>query len=165
MIIGVVADTHIAKPDRKLPEPLVAGLYGVDLIVHAGDWTTMQVYEQLACLAPVVGVYGNADDEEVKQHFKQKEVLRLEGYEIGVVHGDGKGKTTRRRALDAFAGESLDLLIFGHSHIPLLEPHGEILLFNPGSPTDKRRQPLYTYGLVELSDSLQVRHCSYAAKS
>jgi len=154
MRIGVVADTHLPKKGQHLPDQLVAGLRGCSLILHAGDWTSLAVYELLQALAPVQGVYGNVDEPAVKERFPALLRFSLEGYQIGVVHGhEGKGRSTPERALGAFQDQPVDLVIFGHSHIPLLEEREGVLLFNPGSPTDKRREATFSYGIIELTAS------------
>jgi uncharacterized protein len=136
--IAVIADTHMPKRAKKLPQSLVNGIHDTDIIIHAGDWTTMEVYQELSLIAPVLGVSGNVDTPEVKDKVGEKLIIDKQGYKIGVVHGHlGKKKTTPERALEAFKGEALDLILFGHSHIPYKQYHGDILLFNPGSPTDK----------------------------
>jgi len=119
MKIGIISDTHLPKKGKQLPAAVIQALQEADLIIHAGDWSSMEVYEELSHLAPVKGVYGNIETEDILIHFPQKLYLELAGYRIGVVHGDkGKGKTTPDRAFSAFADEKVDLIIFGHSHIP-----------------------------------------------
>lgn len=153
MIIGVVSDTHLTGRSRKLPPVLIEGLRLADAILHAGDWMTLDVYEELSRIAPVQGVAGNGDGEEIIRHFGMKRVAVCEGIRIGIVHGhEGTGRTTPERARRAFLEDPPDIVVFGHSHIPLKEQAGSVLLFNPGSPTDKRRQPLYSYGLIHIRD-------------
>ncbi|HEU5141098.1 MAG TPA: metallophosphoesterase family protein [Bacillales bacterium] len=165
MKIGLVSDTHMPGHGKELPEVLKEGLRGVDLIIHAGDWQTLDVYDSFREIAPVEGVAGNVDGNEVISRFRQKKLLELEGYRIGVVHGHlGKGRTTPERALRTFEGEHVDLVIFGHSHIPFDDEIEGVRLFNPGSPTDKRRQPEFSYGLLTLGDSLSLQHVYYKDK-
>jgi putative phosphoesterase len=165
MRIGIVADTHMPRSAKKLPDALVKGLQGVHSILHLGDWTSLNVAEWLEQIAPVDGVAGNNDGEAVAARFGRKKVLELAGYRIGMVHGDGIRKTTEARAWEAFAGERVDVILFGHSHIPLGKQEKGVLLFNPGSPTDKRRQPLFSYGILELSDTIDAKHYFYSDKS
>jgi hypothetical protein len=166
MKIGVVSDTHMPGHAKQLPQALKKGLEGVDLILHAGDWQTPEVVEQFRQMAPVEGVTGNVDSAEIMQILKQKLLLDLEGFRIGIVHGHmGKGKTTPERARNAFADEDVDLIIFGHSHIPFDEVVNGVRLFNPGSPTDKRRQPRFSYGILTLEEKLTARHIYYEDKS
>lgn len=153
MKIGVVSDTHLSdRRSVRLPEALVQGLSGVELIVHAGDWISPRVVEELEQIAPVEGVAGNNDGLDIIDRFGYKRIVEAASVRIGLIHGDGLAKTTERRAFDAFEGENVHAIVFGHSHTPYLEWKSGILLFNPGSPTDKRRQPLYSYGILEIQE-------------
>lgn len=141
-----------------LPEALKLGLQQADLILHAGDWTSLDVVDQLLNYAPVYGVAGNNDGAELAKRWGYSRIVECEGKRIGLVHGHGRSGTTERRAMDAFTGQMVDAIVFGHSHVPLCKKQNGILMFNPGSPTDKRRQPTYSYGVLELSKgSLQGR--------
>lgn len=164
MRIAVISDTHMPKRAKKLPEILIEGLRGTELIIHAGDWTTIEVYKELQTLAPVIGVRGNIDPPELP--FEEKLTIVIKGYRIGVVHGHvGKKKTTPERAYEAFQNQKLDLIVFGHSHIPYKQYLGEKLLFNPGSPTDKRFQPQFSYGIVTLGETLDAEHFYFDRKN
>ena len=163
MRIALISDTHLPKRAKKLPEFLMNGLRGAELIIHAGDWTTYEVYDALQSIAPVVGVRGNVDLPELP--FEEKITIVVKGYRIGVVHGHvGKKKTTPDRAYEAFQGQELDMIVFGHSHIPYKQYHGETLLFNPGSPTDKRFQPQFSFGIVTLGETLDAEHFYFDQK-
>jgi len=150
MKIGLLSDTHIPKRAKHLPRAVVEAFAGVDLILHAGDWQTLDVYEALQEIAPVEGVAGNVDGDELVQKFGKVKRFVWHGVRVGLVHGDGEGKTTEKRALAAFADDPVDLIVFGHSHIPLVRTVGDTTLFNPGSPTDKRRQPAFSCGLLTI---------------
>lgn len=154
MRIGVVSDTHL-RTGKPLPRELIKGLNGVDMILHAGDWTSMDVADQLEAIAPLDGVAGNNDGHDIIERFKLSKVLELGKYRFGIVHGDGFRTTTELRAWNTFAGQQVDVIIFGHSHIPLQVIHEGVLLFNPGSPTDKRWQPQYSYGIIELGEEIR----------
>ncbi|WP_409347026.1 metallophosphoesterase family protein [Paenibacillus sp. MBLB4367] len=160
MIIGIVSDTHITGRARSLPDALVQGLRQVDAIIHAGDWVTMEVAEELSKFAPIHGVAGNGDGEELVRRFGRKTIVEFQGVRIGIVHGhEGPGKSTPERASRAFHDERTDLIVFGHSHIPFMERNGQTVLFNPGSPTDKRRQPDYSFGMLTIHDGkFSVNH-------
>jgi putative phosphoesterase len=157
--IAVVADTHLPRFGRALPAALVRGIAEarVERILHAGDWTQPFALELLLRLAPVDGVAGNNDGPELHERFGTHRILELGGTRIGLTHGHlGPGATTPARAQRAFAAEpagSLAAIVFGHSHIPLVErrPDGTWLV-NPGSPTDRRRQPLYSWALLTIED-------------
>lgn len=158
MKIVVIGDTHIPKRAKNLPELLVSDLKASDLIIHTGDWQPMEVYEEIKSYGNVVGVHGNVDDERLQKLLPEKVMLELEGWKIAVTHGHGKGQTTEKRALAAFNENEVDCVIFGHSHIPLLKKNENVILFNPGSPTDKRRQTHYSYGIITLHNKLDVKH-------
>ncbi len=164
MKVCVISDTHMPRRVGYFPAPLIEGLQEADLIIHAGDWQTMEVYEELKIYAPVEGVAGNVDGDDIIQHFGKKKIVSLGGFRIGIVHGDGQYKTTLQRAADAFQEEQVDAVIFGHSHIPLFKQIGGKILFNPGSPTDKRRQPRYSYGMMTIGDRLVFEHRFYDEK-
>ncbi|MBM7094425.1 metallophosphoesterase [Bacillus sp. H-16] len=157
MRIVILGDTHIPKRGKELPERLIKELSGADHIIHTGDWITMEVYDKLKCFAPVDGVYGNADDESVRERFRDKEILIFNNLKIGLVHGHGEKKTTERRAMEAF-DENLDCVLFDHSHIPYLRYHNKTLLFNPGSVTDKRKLPFYSFGIMTIDKDISVSH-------
>ncbi|CAI6033145.1 metallophosphoesterase family protein [Cohnella sp. JJ-181] len=170
MKILVVADTHMPRMSKRLPSALLRELTDAAAIIHAGDWTRMSVYEALAAYAPVYGVVGNNDGPEIAARFGMRELLTLDGCRIGVVHGHGAPLRTKTEAyaLSAFKSEKLDAIVYGHSHVPILrrEPAGGMLIFNPGSPTDKRRQPRYSFGIMETKDGkLSARHVYYTDKS
>lgn len=159
MLIGVLSDTHIPYRAKRLPEIVLNKLNGVDLIIHAGDWQTIEVYDVLRTIAPVEGVAGNTDGEEVIRRLGWKKIIQAGPYRIGIVHGHGGDRTkTVDRALNTFSSDQVDVIIFGHSHIPLLEERDGIILFNPGSPTDKRRQPKYSFGLVQITNQIVAKH-------
>jgi len=152
MRIVVLSDTHMPRSAKSLPAPVVKALATADHILHAGDWTTPAVADLLAGYAPLDGVAGNNDGPELVKRFGYKKRLELGGIRIGIVHGHGSKGTTEGRAWDAWRGERLDVILFGHSHVPLYKKKDGVLLFNPGSPTDKRRQPVYTFGVWDIED-------------
>lgn len=111
----------------------------------------------LSAFSKVDGVHGNVDGPEVKNLFPEKKIIQAGKFRIGLVHGHGKGKTTERRAIEAFKGEDVDCIIYGHSHIPVQKFSDGILLINPGSPTDKRKQKQFSYAILEAGDELAAR--------
>ncbi|GFZ87537.1 phosphoesterase [Paenibacillus marchantiophytorum] len=164
MRIGVISDTHLSARVPKLPDELIRGLQGVDLIIHAGDWVSDHVIDLVEAIAPCESVAGNNDGPEIIDRYGLRKILSLGGYRIGLIHGDGFRKTTEERAREAFLTERPDVVIFGHSHIPYKQTIDGILMFNPGSPTDKRRQPNYSYGILELSETIHAEHFYYESK-
>jgi putative phosphoesterase len=151
MRIGVVSDTHMPVRARSLPAQLFTGLLDVDMILHAGDLVDLQVLAELSVLAPVYAVYGNVDPVEVRRHLPRTRIVEAGSYRIGLVHGNGPGNNTPERALHTFS--DVDCVVFGHSHCALCEQRGKVLLFNPGSPTDKRWSEKHSYGILTVIDS------------
>jgi len=126
----------------------------VERILHVGDWTQPFVLDLLGSIAPTDGVAGNNDPPELVARLGRRKIVVVEGVRLGLTHGDlGPGRTTPQRALRAFEDEAgLAAILFGHSHIPLVErlPDGRWLV-NPGSPTDKRRQRRFSWALLEVA--------------
>ena len=152
-----MSDTHLPRFGRVLPRALLDGFEaaGIDRIVHAGDWTDPLALTLLETVAPVDGVAGNNDGPVLHERFGTRRVLDIDGVRIGLTHGHlGPGSTTPERAGRAFEDEKhLGAIVFGHSHIPLVErvPSGTWLV-NPGSPTDRRRQPACSWALMTIED-------------
>jgi uncharacterized protein len=165
MKIVVLSDTHIPKKAKGFPPKLVSDLQEADLIIHAGDWQTIEVYRELSQYGQLVGVSGNVDSPELGKLLNNREIIKIENFRIGVVHGHGSGKTTEKRARAAFLKGEVDCIIFGHSHIPLLKKEDGLVLFNPGSATDKRRQKQYSYGMITLASEPTFEHIFYDKKS
>ena len=140
----VLADTHIPRRARALPDALIPHLARADLIIHAGDLMDPAVLDGLAAQAPVVAVRGNLDPPEAGL----PETLEFEfgGAKVAVIHDSGPKRRRWSRMRRRFPGARV--LVFGHSHIPWLEDEDGLLLLNPGSPTDKRRQPEHTFALL-----------------
>jgi putative phosphoesterase len=151
----VVSDTHLPRFGQHLPPALERGLReaGVELILHLGDMTSVDVPGWFEAIAPFDGVAGNNDGEAIRHRFGRRKLLVLDGVRVGLAHGDeGRERSTLERALGCLAAETPDVVLFGHSHVPYLAQHGPTLVLNPGSPTDKRRQPRYTWATLDLRD-------------
>jgi len=152
MKIGLVSDTHLPRFGKDLPAVLKQGLIAqrVELILHMGDFTNLAVADMFRRIAPFDAVAGNNDPEEICRSFRRRKILPMAGLRIGMIHGDGTRKTTLERAVDAFADDGVDVILFGHSHNPYCKLHGDVWLVNPGSPTDKRRNQSYSYAVLEI---------------
>ncbi len=153
MKVGIVGDTHLPRFGDRLPAAVREGLRdeGVELILHLGDFTGLEVPALFEALAPLEAVAGNNDPPALVARFGRRKILKLAGVRVGLVHGDGRGGTTASRSLAAFAGEPVDVVCFGHSHQPLCERRDSVWVVNPGSPTDKRGQPRYSYAILEIA--------------
>lgn len=156
--IVIVSDTHIPMRAKKLPRILVDACQEADFIIHAGDWQTLDVYYQFAAYAETDGVTGNVDPWEIADRFGKSKILTFGNLRIGIVHGDGLRQTTEQRAFETFKEEKVDIIVFGHSHIPVMREVEGVILFNPGSPTDKRMQPQYSFGLLEIGETWELKH-------
>ena len=150
--IGVVSDTHFPRFGRALPDALERGLRRarVERILHLGDMTDLLAVPLFEAIAPFDAVAGNNDGAAIRERFGRKKIVTVEDVRIGMVHGDGKRGTTQQRAVDAFAGEDVDVILFGHSHRPVVTRNHGVLVANPGSPTDKRLNPLYSYAVLTV---------------
>ena len=133
-----------------LPAAVREAASGVDLIVHAGDWVSESVLDELETLGPVLGVWGNNDGDDLRSRLPEIARAEIDGVRVAVVHETG-ASLGREKRMDA-AFPDADLLVFGHSHIPwdTVTPNG-LRLLNPGSPTDRRRQPACTLMTATLS--------------
>ncbi|MFM6851752.1 MAG: metallophosphoesterase family protein [Terrabacter sp.] len=151
MRVLVLSDTHAPRRWKACPPALVPELDRADVVLHAGDVCTPDVLDLLATHAPVHVVMGNNDVPEVAE-WGAPETLEVElaGVRVGMVHDSGQkqGRTARLHRLFPTA----DLVVFGHSHIPLDESGDGVRILNPGSPTDRRRQPAGTYAVLDLRD-------------
>jgi hypothetical protein len=150
-----VSDTHAPRRWKSCPPAVAQQLRGADLILHAGDVCTAAVLDELAQYAPVTAVLGNNDGPDVAAWGAPETVqLTLEGVRIAMIHDSGAATGRLRRMRARFP--QADLVVFGHSHIPLDETGASLRIFNPGSPTDRRRQPHGTLGLLQVDDGALV---------
>ena len=150
MRLLVLSDTHIPDHAKSLPAGLVPALRKADLILHAGDVTSPRLLDELSSYAPVHAARGNNDGDEVAAWGALEEVaLQVEGIRVAMVHMSGPARGRERRLLRRFP--QAGLIVFGHSHIPMNYAHQGVRLFNPGSPTWKRRQAFHTYGAVNVA--------------
>ena len=149
MRVAVISDTHLPRGTRRLPDRCVAELEAADLILHAGDFATAEVLAHLERIGPPVhAVHGNVDEAALRARLPESRVVEAGGARIGMVHdaGPATGRLDRMRVRFPDA----DAVVFGHSHIPLHEERDGFQIFNPGSPTDRRRQPQHTMGVAEI---------------
>jgi putative phosphoesterase len=152
MRLLIISDTHVPARAKDLPSRLWEEVAAADVVIHAGDWVRASLVDELAeRSARLVGVYGNNDGPDVRSRLPEVARVTLDGLRLAVVHETGS-KAGRETRADRDYPET-DLLIFGHSHIPWdsVSPAGMRLL-NPGSPTDRRRQPACTYLTAEIAE-------------
>jgi putative phosphoesterase len=151
VVIAVISDTHMPRGPRRLPDACAERLRNADAILHAGDLMELEVLHMLQGLGPPVhAVRGNVDSAELQARLPLQRQLDLGGAKVGMVHDAGpragRLERLRRRFPDARA------VVFGHSHIPLHETRNGFQIFNPGSPTERRRSPHHTMGIATVAD-------------
>jgi putative phosphoesterase len=149
--LAIVSDTHLPRGSRAIPPRCVELMRGADAILHAGDFAELEVLRSLRAIGPpVYGVTGNVDAPELYVELPSARVVKADGVRIAMLHdagpADGRLERMRRRFPHA------DAVVFGHSHLPLLEERDGFAIFNPGSPTERRRAPRHTMGLATVQD-------------
>lgn len=149
MRILVISDTHIPRTANDLPRQIYDEIKNVDMIMHAGDFAEIALYDKLATLKPVTAVYGNMDSTALHQTLKAKEIVEAEGFAIGLIHGHGAPRDLMETVRREFKG--VDAIVYGHSHASENTVKDKILFFNPGSPTDKVFTAINTYGILEIT--------------
>jgi len=150
--IGIISDTHIPH-FKKLPDAIWEHFAGVELIIHAGDLSVLSVTKELETIAPVVAVQGNVEEDEVIHALPIKREIVVGHCRIGIVHILGDSHNREKIARQEFPNARV--VIYGHSHIPWNEDRNGLLLFNPGSATDRRRQPRCSTGMLYIDDQTQ----------
>ncbi|HVE69272.1 MAG TPA: metallophosphoesterase family protein [Solirubrobacteraceae bacterium] len=155
MLLAIISDTHLPRGPRRLPQACVDRLETADLILHAGDFSSATFLHALESIGSVAGVHGNVDDREVRRRMPERRVVEAGGARIAMVHDAGPALGRVERMRRRFPG--VDAVVFGHSHIPLLERasggrRGRFQIFNPGSPTERRRSPHHTMGMARVED-------------
>src|SRR5215208_4997071 len=151
MLVAVISDTHLPRGARRLPDPFVEHIQAADLLLHAGDFMTVEVLRELERIGPpLLGVHGSVDSAELRRRLPAERVVAVGDARIAMVHdaGPGRGRLERMRRR---YGDVADALVFGHSHMPLHERASDgFQIFNPGSPTARRRAPAHTMGLASV---------------
>lgn len=174
MKLGVISDTHLSGAGCKKPvgrvclgisgdverlrqalEPYFAG---VQAVLHAGDILDASVLEMLSRFGPVHAVCGNMDPQAARARLPEKQLLELGNFRIGLIHGWGSPNGLAARVRSRFAKESPDCIVFGHSHSPYDLLEDDILMFNPGSATDRRFAPRRTVGILHLDNRIWGEH-------
>lgn len=148
----LIADTHLPKRAKVLPAQVWDEVEAADLVIHAGDWVSEELLDELQDRSrKLLGCWGNNDGPGLRARLPEVGTAVIDGVRIAVVHETGTDKGRETRMQDAFP--DTDLLVFGHSHIPwdTTTPNG-LRLLNPGSPTDRRRQPYCTYMVAHIDD-------------
>jgi uncharacterized protein len=149
-LIAVLSDTHMPKGNRRLPEHCVELICAAEAVIHAGDFSAASVLAELRALCPtLLAVHGNVDEPGLRRALPEELQVEVGKQSLAIVHdaGPAKGRLARMRRRFPAA----DAVVFGHSHLPLHEKEGDFQIFNPGSPTERRRAPRASMGLLTCS--------------
>lgn len=149
--IVVISDTHIPRAAQEMPQAVYDAIKKADMVMHAGDFVELEFLEKLKQIKDTIGVYGNMDSKALRDVLKQKEVVSVGRFRIGLIHGYGP-PTEMIKSVRAEFGK-VDCIVFGHAHTPTNKVEDGVLFFNPGSPTDKVFAPYNSYGVLQVSGS------------
>ena len=151
MLIAILSDTHLPRSGRRLPDACVERIEAADLVLHAGDFMTASAYREIEAIGPpLAAVHGNVDDAELRRLLPEERVVEAGGARIALLH-EGGPRPRRLERMRARFGDRADALVFGHSHMPLHERADDgFQIFNPGSPTERRRAPAHTMGMARI---------------
>jgi putative phosphoesterase len=156
--VAIIADTHMPKGGRRLPERCLELLAEAEAIVHAGDISSLAVLREIEAIGPPVhAVHGNVDEPDVRELLPATLQIELLGRAVAVIHDSGAARGRLRRLESRFP--TAELVVFGHSHLPLRECSDSLQIFNPGSPTERRRAPQRSMGQLNLAGGeLHLEH-------
>jgi putative phosphoesterase len=150
VVIALISDTHLPRGRRRLPDACVERIRAADLLLHAGDISTPEVLDEIEAIGPPVrAVHGNIDSADLRERLPEALTVEAEGAQLAMVHDAGPARRRLERMRSRFPDAAA--VVFGHSHIPLHEERDGFQIFNPGSPTDRRRQPRHTMGMAEAA--------------
>jgi putative phosphoesterase len=157
-VLAVIADTHMPKGGRRLPDRCTELIGAAEAVIHAGDFLALPALEELRQLNPVVhAVHGNVDEPALRRALPEELTIELGARTVALVHDAGPARGRLGRLRRRFP--TADAVVFGHSHLPLLEREQGFQIFNPGSPTERRRAPRRSMGLLRTEgDALRFEH-------
>jgi uncharacterized protein len=148
--VAVIADTHLPRGSRRLPVACLEELRAADAILHAGDLTRVAFLEELREIGPPLhAIHGNADEAAVRELLPAERVVEVGGSRIGMLHIPGTRAGREERLAARFPG--CDAVVYGHTHVPQAERHGDVWILNPGSPTERRRSPSRAMLVLDLA--------------
>ncbi len=150
MRIVVLSDTHMPRAAEDLPASVYKEIESSDMILHAGDFVETDILNKLRKLKPIRAVCGNMDSQAVRNELKQKEIITIGKFKIGLTHGYGAPAGMIETVASEFTG--VDMIVFGHTHSPISISKGGVMFFNPGSPTDTVFAKINSFGIIEITD-------------
>jgi putative phosphoesterase len=152
MKLALIADTHLPRGSRRLPQRCLELIREADLLIHAGDFSTTETLTQLRAIGPPLrAVHGNVDSAKLRRELPEELLLTLDGVRLAVVHDPGPRAGRVQRLRVRFP--DVDAVVFGHTHMPQHERLGDFQVFNPGSPTERRRAPHRSMGTATIEGS------------
>jgi uncharacterized protein len=157
MRILALSDSHIPVSAKSLPTRLLKEIEKADLLLHAGDFVSIDFLEGLKELCKMKAVYGNMDSLEVRQILPEKELINVGRFKIGLIHGWGAPKMLMEAIKTKFLKDKPDIIVFGHSHLPENIITDGVIYFNPGSPTDRIFSPYNSFGIIEIDNEIKTK--------
>jgi uncharacterized protein len=155
MMVATIADTHLPKGKRRLPDRCLELLAGADAVIHAGDFTSLEALRELESIGtPLHAVRGNCDDSGIRRLLPAEREADLVGHRIAIVHDAGPVRGRVERLRGRYPGA--EAVVFGHTHMPQHECKAGFQIFNPGSPTERRRAPRRSMGLIRLDRTMLI---------
>ncbi|MEO0231736.1 MAG: metallophosphoesterase family protein [candidate division WOR-3 bacterium] len=157
MRIIIISDTHIPKRGKGIPFLILKEIEKCDLIIHAGDFTNFETVKFLESLNKFYGVAGNMDEKEVWEYLPEKRIIEINNKKIGIIHGFGPPIGIESKIIKRFEGENVDIIVYGHTHRASIKNYKNILLLNPGSPTDTIFSFKRTYMILEIGEEVNAQ--------
>ena len=151
-VIYLISDTHVPERREEIPKEFLSQLKEEDILLHAGDWTNAATLKLLQQKAKTFGVWGNMDDGSVRKELPEKTIVEIQGFKIGITHGFGAPEGMVEKVQSKFL-EKVDMILFGHTHIPHSEEKEGILFYNPGSLSINMDRRELTYAILEIKNN------------
>ena len=150
--VYLISDTHVPERREEIPREFLSQLKEDDIVLHAGDWTSGNTLKLLQQKAKVFGVWGNMDDGAIRKELPEKTIVEIQGFKIGITHGFGAPEGMVEKVQSKFL-EKVDMILFGHTHVPHSEEKDGILFYNPGSLSFNNDRRELTYAILEIKDN------------
>ncbi|HXF48005.1 MAG TPA: metallophosphoesterase [Verrucomicrobiae bacterium] len=150
--VYLISDTHVPERREEIPREFLSQLKEEDIVLHAGDWTSGNTLKLLQQKAKVFGVWGNMDDGAIRKELPEKTIVEIQGFKIGITHGFGAPEGMVEKVQSKFP-EKVDMILFGHTHVPHSEEKDGILFYNPGSLSFNNDRRELTYAILEIKDN------------
>ena len=157
MKIVIISDTHIPSRGKELPKIILEEIEKSDILIHCGDFTNIETVKFLENLKEFYGVVGNMDEKEIWEYLPEKRIVEIKNKKIGIIHGFGPPVGIENKVLKKFEGENVDIIVYGHTHRASIKRYKDILLLNPGTPTDKIFASKNTFMILEIKEEIKAK--------